>query len=144
MEANEFRKGNLVKVCTPNMTIMIPFLETRVQGITIMGELEVEHTLSKQGFKVDCRHVAGIDLIETVWAKLGFEKVQSGYSAIGYTGYDFVNYDSSFELAIFEDGYYYNTAYHKIKVQYVHTLQNLFFVLQEEEMDLKKWNNEIF
>lgn len=66
--------GNWIKTCTPDMEIMIPHLESQVQGITIFGELEFDHSFHQNGFRMPPKHTVGIPITDEWMRKFGFIK----------------------------------------------------------------------
>ena len=132
MKANEVRRGNWVKTCTPNMEIMIPCYEARVQGITVLGELQFNHTPSIEGFKMAPQHVAGIPLSHEWIERTQFRKENFKLEATSQDNYavsmcwgtkllDKVQKDEWRVIQI---------------IKYVHEWQNLYFALVNDELEI--------
>lgn len=131
MKAEELRIGNFV-------TTIVSDKSCKIDGITQQQAKDGYFQLIFIGDKSFIKeHVLAIPLTEEWLVKFGFEKQKTPYLNDGYLGYDFVH-ENDFEIAIFEDGFIYNTAIHRINIKYVHQLQNLFFALTEKELELKE------
>lgn len=79
--------------------------------------------------------LSGIPLTSEVLERCGFDKRESGYKKPDYTGYDWTN--ESMDIAINDDGLYYDTAYHIIELETLHQLQNLHFSLFGTELEIR-------
>ena len=117
MKVEELRIGNLVKTCIPNMEIMIPCIDLKVQGITIFSEIEFGHEPYSEGFKMPVKYITGIPLSEPLLRNAGF----SGNDVL-ITDNIRVIISEDFEVSVVKD----NTAI-AVECKYIHQLQNLFF-----------------
>lgn len=123
MNTVELRKGNTVLVAPPNMEVLIPSLEATVQGITAFGEVLCNGTSHTEGFKIPYKFVAGIPLTDKWLKKLGFEYVKEHESwGNGKIGVFFIEGEVSYNIA---------------RMKNVHQLQNLYFALTGEELEVK-------
>lgn len=134
MKVNELRIGNWVLIPYQNSPIAIPAHETQVQGITIFGEIQTNNTPEHEGLKTHYNHVSGIPLTEEWLLKFGF---------ITHDNHDyFIDISSVCDIhswfSVFKaDDFYYIDAF-DIKIRYVHQLQNLYFALTGEELEIIK------
>lgn len=133
MKVSELRIGNYVKTCTPGMEIMIPHLETQVQGITLFGELMFCYSpIDSNGFNMPAHHVTGIPITEEWLLKFGFENVKGVL----------IKTFGIIDLQISDTMYtYFNVMYKpeetylfEPRIKYVHQLQNLYYALTGEEL----------
>lgn len=129
MQASELRIGNWVKTCTPDMEIMIPFLEAKVQGITIFKQVEFEHSAREEGFDMDERHITGINLTEEWLLKFGFSytKIHQGFNQYRM---------GIFDISITPNGYEIFLINRWVTLKYVNQLQNLYFALINKELNV--------
>lgn len=143
MDIKELRIGNLVKTCTPNMDVMIPTLESKVQGITLFEQVMFSYKpTSISGFKMDCKHVAGIPLTEEWLVKFGFEKIETTNKyfpeviTVHYQNeYCWVYLlPNSFEVEwIVQDDRFNLLKNYKLEV---HLFQNLYFAFTQQELEI--------
>jgi hypothetical protein len=129
MKASELRIGNLVKTCTPNMKIMIPHIDAQVQAISLFGELSFLHEPTREGFEMPAQHVTGIPLTEEWLLKFGFIRVRD------YPVYS--KNDLRIELNIAKSEWTADLYIDRTAIQCVHQLQNLYFALTGEELEIK-------
>jgi len=146
MKANELRIGNLVLVDNPEYHPKLKDVYLRITGIyqaTIEYSIQLEHINQNPNKYYDTysqfmRFIKPIALTEEWLLKFGFKKVNDWYE---------INY-SDFNITIFFDDYglikdlqLSNTnisgAYPNVlNFQYVHQLQNLYFALAGNELEL--------
>ena len=127
MKASELRIGNLVDV--------IEFKNVEVLGVSMNNiGLKVD---SSTFLSVDINEINPIPLTEEWLLKLGFKYKKWDDHFIIKNG----NYFNSIKK--YDDGWHYNTdesdatCYYLTTIQYVHQLQNLYFALTGEELEIK-------
>jgi hypothetical protein len=138
MKANELRIGNWILIPYQNSPIAIPAHETQVQGITIFGEILTNNTPEHEGLKTHYNHVSGIPLTKEWLLKLGFEKVIHAY-VMGihnriFSGLMKFQFDRLLQMWVFSVGKYKDIT----RIEYVHQLQNLYFALTGDELEIKE------
>ena len=121
IQANELRIGN--------------WLEFNLHGSKWIGQ--IDHADFEFIFDNDLRCADPIPLTEDWLLKLGFEKVyksniHSRYYLDGLSYYFF--YDTKRQYA--------DCSGLLIECEFVHDLQNLFFALRKQELEMKGGNNE--
>lgn len=128
MKANELRVGNWVRYCDNNYQIQ--------QIIKRNGKYALIFENLYHGVWID--EVEKIELTEDVLLKCGFELIYDGYYTrelylIQDTRFDFLINKQNFELSelvYIGDTYYRN-------VRYLHELQNLYYAITKEELEVK-------
>lgn len=137
MKASELRKGNWVKTCIPDMKIMIPFLNAKVQGITIFDEIEFNHEpTNTNGFTMPDKHIMGIPLTEEILLKSGFIEFKIDEDFYLRKN-DFVfEISGVFGFSIFDVDFELLSVNGNKVLKFVHQLQNLYFVLTGEELEI--------
>lgn len=124
MKITELRIGNLIN--NSNEVIAISAGESvSCYGLSFSGM--VHFTFNK---------IEPIKLTEEWLIKLGFERCFDHWG--GYLSPDFGERASSLRIYEEDGSFYHQTNLEKIKLEYVHKLQNLYFVFSEKELELKK------
>lgn len=138
MRAQELRIGNWVKTCIPNMKVMIPCMEAKVQGITIFHEVMFNHEVGMEGFDMPSQHLMGIKLTEEWLLRFGFEKTfenkeykvySIGFNTIAFGVNDITDCELTRKKAKLSSDYIVNT-----QIEYIHQLQNIWFCLTGTEL----------
>ena len=129
MTKNDFRLGNLILIPNIESKVLIPCIVSKIQGITIFGEIEVLHTPEHNGLSINNKHVSVIDITENWLKKAGFRLNYDRWHFPSDSYFEISLIDSEYVLTINEGEYETNT-----KVKYVHQLQNLHFALTGEEL----------
>lgn len=145
MKASDFRIGNYVNTCIPGMEIMIPVLETKVQGVTIFNELMFCYQpMDSSGFNMPACHVTGIPINEEWLRRSGFILLRKKVSLnVGGELFEYAEKKCSYGYFIIwyakELGWTLNSVLRKESyyIKYVHQLQNLYFALTGEELTIK-------
>ena len=117
MKVNELRIGNLIMTCKPEFKGERDYVETKVSGAFI-DYAENDKLLIKP-----------IPITEEWLLKFGFEKAHAFYTK---------NKESDLEFIICDEGNgNFNPMFYKGKyIKYVHQLQNLYFALTSNELEL--------
>ena len=138
MKASELRIGNFVSISSYDALVKIPSLPVKVTGIISSEEIEFEgSTTGGKKVHVSVSHCTGIPLCEECLRKFGFVIVwdrKCNYRAVlgdfelccgdALECYNFItlkNLHSENEI--------------KVELQYVHQLQNLYYVLTGKELE---------
>ena len=130
MKANELRIGNWILIPYQNAPIAIPAHETKVQGITIFGEILTNNTTEHEGLKTHFNYASGIPLTEEWLLKFGFEKI-GGYlwNCKKLGARRFIN--NPYGITHFE------MEFGETHIRSVHQLQNLYYALTGNELEVK-------
>lgn len=146
MKIKELRIGNWVRTCTPDMPIMIPHIDARVEGITIFHEVEFCYSpLNNNGFKMPTKHIIGIPITVEWLEKFGFNKKDIVWNdnSTSKDCYCLSWYYVKFEftdpaLIFFCKKSVDNENIFIANIQYIHELQNICFALRHQELTIKK------
>ena len=142
MEAKELRIGNYVLTAVPGQQIPIPAFKAQVQAISLFGEVSFLYNPTDcTGFEMHRNHIAGIPLTEEILLKAGFYKAQyltdvfiiSPLDKSGLYFYFDKNFEGADDENIIGD---YDECVHIRLPKYVHQLQNLYFALTGEELEI--------
>ena len=128
MKANEVRIGNYIRYCDNNYQVE--------QIIKRNGKYALIFENLYHGVWID--EVEKIELTEDILLKYGFELIYDGYYTtklylIQDTRFDFLINKQNFELSelvYIGDIYYPN-------VRYLHELQNLYYAITKEELEVQ-------
>jgi hypothetical protein len=118
----ELRIGNLLN---HNDGIMV--------GSFIVGLIHLEDIIKDNSH---AREYEPILLTEEWLLKFGFENRPDGICDHWHLGINPITHDWMIELKSLGAGFFYRNGYFNIK--YVHTLQNLYFALTNQELEIKK------
>lgn len=114
--------------CSPDMDIMIPYLKAQVQSVTLSGPLFLSSHIDR-GFTMLPQHITGIPLSSDFLEKAGFIQDGNFFEKNGllllWTGNSVLNY------------YGHSKSEKSVEIKYLHHLQNLYFDLWGEELDIK-------
>jgi len=140
MKANELRIGNYVLISNYDALVKVPSSPEKVSGIISENELEFEGRYAfRNNFRVSIAHCFGISLNEEWLKKYGFSIIwdqKCNYRAVL----------SDFELCCgdAEECYNFITLKNshgdneiKVELLYVHQLQNIYYFLTGNELELK-------
>jgi hypothetical protein len=142
MQPQEFRIGNLVMTCTPEMDIMIPHIIAKVQGIGIFGDVEFCNTTEHSGFKMNPKHIIGVPIGSKRLDFAGFTRKHSDDGTEWFHMKHFeIRLSQTIRIEDFDDDIYKWEIFFRqtliTDIQYVHELQNLFFDLEKEELKVE-------
>ena len=140
MNAKEVRIGNWV--LTPmNNEIVIPRFQKKIKGITIFGEFDFNEPTYPENHLVSAKHCAGIELTPEILEKCGLRVADTGYYWIAVREH----YNASNDLKPTWLKIKYtqaknfrveNFANKTIYLKSLHQLQNLYFALTGEELEI--------
>ncbi len=113
---------------------MIPAYPKQIKGITKFGEFDFTEPQYPESLIIPAKHCAGIPLTEEILLKAGAKdgSVSGGYE-IEIDDEHALALDAG-ELVIWCNDSFYNINTHK---KYVHQLQNLYFALTGNELEIK-------
>lgn len=124
MKITELRIGNLINNSNEVMAI------SSGESVTCYG-------LSFSGMvHFTFNEIEPIKLTEEWLIKFGFEQCFDHWG--GYLSPVFGQKETCLRINKENDSFYHQTNLEKIKVEYVHKLQNLYFAFSEKELEVKK------
>jgi len=131
MKANELRIGNYVEVRNKKSreNSWYPWVQIRVTAIGVIAPLAEEFASNREG-----QEFRPIPLTEEWLEKFGFEIVWDGHAEKWVGDFEYcVNYEEGYLFFGQCDDYS-----HSIDgINYVHQLQNLYFALTGDELEIK-------
>lgn len=139
MKSNELRIGNYLLISNHDALVKVPSSPQKVSGIISKNELEFEANHGRNNFKVSTAHCYGISLNED-WLK------RFGFSIILHRECKYRAVLGDFELCCndMEECYNFMTLKNqhgdnevKVELMFVHQLQNLYYFLTGNELELK-------
>ena len=133
MKATELRIGNWVLIPYQNAPIAIPAHETKVQGITIFGEVLTDNTPEHEGLKTHFNHVSGIPINELWLEKLGFKSIGLQGQVFEYLIDEHNRFTIETDCKFFYPSLNYDFCC-LYQIKYVHQIQNLYHALTGKEL----------
>lgn len=128
MKTKELRVGNWVKTCVPHMNVMIPTLITQVQGIVLGGRVQFCHEYNFDGFEMFPQYITGVPLTPEILEKAGFTLFPWGWVKKASNGFGIRLNVQSFSYDV--------SGNSPVKIEHLHQLQNLYFALTGEELEI--------
>lgn len=129
MKATELRIGNWVLIPQSD-EIIIPVFPKQVKGIGIFGGIDFTEPQYPENHIVHAIHCAGISLAEEWLLKFGFEYTEAGWIDKKLNSIYIIERGNGCVL-------YKSHAGAIAEVKHVHQLQNLYFALIGEELEIK-------
>lgn len=134
MKANEGRIGNWVLIPTSN-EIKIPVFPKKIKAITLFGDFDFTEPIYPDNHIVPAVHCEGVPITEEILLKSGFnQQIDKSISEDVDMCVRHPLYlrwlANDWQLFIKEGGGWFKS------VRYVHELQNLYFAITGEELDL--------
>lgn len=111
---------------------MVPVVGIKFQNDYRNHLIQIRH--SDHIISIDSQELTPIKLTTELMSKLGFEECYRSESRIRYHLSDVTKYDFDLTDSKFLEGLVY--CGHYIKCQYLHQLQNLYFILTGEELKI--------
>ncbi len=131
MRATEFRISNLVECFGTREVVAIKKNKIKVQHESKEGHFIIEWV------PIDSLSIKLIPLTEEWLLKFGFEKVLNQYKKITDVSKDTFN-NIPFIILFLGNQFQYDDLRFRTNLKYVHQLQNLYFALTGEELNIKE------
>ena len=128
MEPQELRLYNLLQYGNE----IVPVVGIKLNNDYLTHLIQIQH--NERINLIDSRKLRPIQLTIELMSKLGFEECYRSDSRIRYHLSDVAKYDFDLTESKFLEGLVY--CGHYIKCQYLHQLQNLYFILTGEELKI--------
>lgn len=141
MKTSEVRIGNMVLISTGDPLVKVPSHPEMVKGISIWGELIFKGKGNDEsGYKVPVTHCEGIPLNEEWLERFGFHiswDTECHFRAI-LGNFELCCRDSRKCYNFITMNNWHGTNKLELEVRYVHQLQNLYFILNGSELQMKE------
>jgi len=111
---------------------MVPVVGIKLQNDYRNHLIQIRH--NDHVISIDSKELKPVKLTTKLMSKLGFEECYHSDSRIRYHLSDVAKYDFDLTDSKFLEGLVY--CGHYIKCQYLHQLQNLYFILTGEELKI--------
>ena len=140
MKASELRLGNYVLISNHDTLVKVPSTPEKVSGIISESELEFEWRYpGKTNFRVSLTHCSGISLSDEWLEKFGFSIMwdpKCNYRAV-LGNFELCCGDARECYSFITLRNYHGDNEIKVELLYVHQLQNLYFFLTGNELEIK-------